>query len=500
MKEYYLRVEGVNLSSVLEDTAQLSVVRGGSLLLRNVIKDITKKWGEKWKGKLEPISTGASMGLFRICSDKPEDLCNQLATDLTLDPKFQHFTFVVDIQPGLKGDFRKTQEAITARSRFRQLQQLSLALPPSNQSQSEPCKVDDLRPGDGRIKIRRTTGIERPPVSRSVQERHNFGRRRKWKFYEEEITENGGVAPEIKALRFSNELNEIAASTRFDNLKNKLAVVYFDGNGFGSIQREHCKDAKALIRFDETVQGYRRTFLKTFLLKISQDRDFKTDDNRLQLETLLWGGDEITLVVPAWKGFWTLNYFYEQSKDWTYPIDDRNGIPLTHAGGLVFCHYKTPIVRTKKLAKDLADQVKDYLLGKERRNLFEYEVLESIDFPTEPVGTFWNRRFGALACCRQPLPPIPDWDKVKPELEKLLKDIPKGQVYELANKGVKNPDAGFQEQRKRFMEVIRKDRFRILEEVVKRLFPNAACEVWPWVHLLELWDYLALDLEEPAHA
>lgn len=355
MKAYYLRVEGVNLASVLEDTAQLSVVRGGSLLLRKAIKDITKQW----TGKLEPISTGASMGLFRICSENPNLIRDKLATDLAGNPQLRHFTFVVDVQPELE-DFRKTQEAITARNRFRQLQQLSLALPPRNHDQSRPCEWDNLRPGDGRIKVRRTTEIERPPVSRSVQERHNFGRRRRWKFYEEEVTENGVIPTEIKALRFSNELNEIATSGQFSKLENKLAVVYFDGNDFGSIQRDHCKNAGELHSFDEIVQGYRRAFLKNFLLEISNDPDFKVG-NQLRLETLLWGGDEITLVVPAWKGFWTLNYFYEQSKNWTYPKDDGNGVALTHAGGLVFCYYKTPIFRIRRLAQELAEQVKKHI-------------------------------------------------------------------------------------------------------------------------------------------
>lgn len=490
MKKYFLRVEGVNLFSVLEDTAQLSVVRGGSLLLRNAIRGITEKWQGKWKGKLEPISTGASMGFFRICPDKPEDLCEQLATDLAQDPQFQHFTFVVDIQPELEG-FRKTQEAITARNRFRQLQQLSLALPTRSQDQSEPCEWDNLRPGDAVVEVKRDEG-KLFNVSKSVKTRYDFGRQQKQAFYRNETLENDTVDPLIEQLEFTHELDEIATSTQFSNLENKLAVLYFDGNGFGNIQRK-CKNADELQSFDKTVQGYRSTFLKKFLLEISNDPNFKIGD-RLQLETLLWGGDDITLVVPAWKGFWTLNYFYEQSKNWKY-----QGDPLTHAGGLVVCHYKTPIVRTKKLAKDLADQVKDYL-GKERRNLFEYEVLESIDFPTEPVGTFWNRRFGALACCRQPLLPIPDWDKTRPELEELLRDIPKGQVYALANQGVEDLGRGFKQQRDRFMEVIGKERFVKLEAKIKALFRHDNCEVWPWIHLLELWDYLALDLEGLAHA
>lgn len=41
--EYLMRVEGVNLYHVLDDTRQLSVRRGGSMLLRQAIKDLEKK-------------------------------------------------------------------------------------------------------------------------------------------------------------------------------------------------------------------------------------------------------------------------------------------------------------------------------------------------------------------------------------------------------------------------------------------------------------------------
>ena len=43
-KSFLLRVEGVNLANVLEDTKQLSIVRGSGLLLRQAAKDISTKF------------------------------------------------------------------------------------------------------------------------------------------------------------------------------------------------------------------------------------------------------------------------------------------------------------------------------------------------------------------------------------------------------------------------------------------------------------------------
>ncbi len=61
-KKYYLRIEGVNLSNFVYDTQDLSTIRGGGLILLDSID----KLKENFKGILDPISTGASSGLFEI--------------------------------------------------------------------------------------------------------------------------------------------------------------------------------------------------------------------------------------------------------------------------------------------------------------------------------------------------------------------------------------------------------------------------------------------------
>jgi hypothetical protein len=86
---FYLRIEGVNLSYVLEDTDQLNVVRGGSLLLRQAVKDIEARFPN-----LKKISTGASIGLFEFKDDDQptaEKLRNDIADYLNTD--YKHLTF-----------------------------------------------------------------------------------------------------------------------------------------------------------------------------------------------------------------------------------------------------------------------------------------------------------------------------------------------------------------------------------------------------------------------
>ena len=105
--------------------------------------------------------------------------------------------------------------------------------------------------------------------------------------------------------------------------------MYFDGNSFSGIQARHCQTVAAIRDFDADIQGKRKAFLKALLTEIKADPLFLTADNKIRLETLLWGGDEMIFVVPAWCGLRVLHFFYHYSQNWAF-----NGTPLTHAGGI----------------------------------------------------------------------------------------------------------------------------------------------------------------------
>ncbi|MBK6744819.1 MAG: hypothetical protein IPG66_18440 [Hydrogenophilales bacterium] len=99
----------------------------------------------------------------------------------------------------------------------------------------------------------------------------------------------------------------------------------------------------------------------------------------IRLEILLWGGDEMMFVVPAWKGWWLLDFFFSKSEDWEAPVGEQSD-RLHHAAGLVFCHHNAPIARVKHLAKNLAELVKTTLGDdKPNRSGCAYLALESFD-------------------------------------------------------------------------------------------------------------------------
>jgi hypothetical protein len=481
---YYLRVEGVNIAHVLDDTRQLSVIRGGGLLLRQAVMDLRGKKEDlpnelKTLG-LKAISTGASIGLFSFEADTPQSTVGTVVEYLRTHPHYRHLTFVVDIQEDSK-NFQHDKEAVLARNRFRQMQQVTVAVSGKNENEKTgACALDNLRPAKRHAYLKKDLHRK---VSVSVHERIKYGRKQKHLFYDGETGQD---------LKYTNDLQDLAALSdaqakipELKQLNNKIAVLYFDGNGFSGIQTRRCGTQEKQIAFDNYIQGERKGFLCCLLDCIALDSDFQIDKGALRLETLLWGGDEMIFVVPAWKGFEVLNFFYQHSAEWKF-----DGEKLTHASGLVFCSAKTPIQRVTHLAKELAENVKDSPDGR-NCNLFDYMVLESIDFPTEPLGHTRKRQFGEeMTTARAPL--VPFNDDMRKAAAWLKEFIPKGQAYACARAALADyEDDGTrqEEQATRLAEVSQIERNDI-EANLTLLFPTAPDTRWQWLHLVDLWDYL----------
>ncbi|SEH08760.1 hypothetical protein [Candidatus Venteria ishoeyi] len=475
MSTYYLRIEGINLYQNLGDSDQISVIRGGSLLLREAMQTIKHRFSQ-----LDSISTGASIGFFSFTADAEKAAEIQQAVVALLNKDvYQHLTFTVDTHLASAEGFLFDKEAILAKNRFHQMRQLTVAVPaPNAHLKVNPCALGNLHPATTQIKIKKKAR----QVCPSIKQRHYFGKRGKWKFYEEETGEK-------QVRKTTLDLGQIAApgtahdpKRDFANLNRKIAVIYLDGNGFGKIQNKYCKTPQDLQNFDQQIQQQRQTFLTQLLDKMNADVDCITLDDRLRIETLLWGGDELTLVLPAWKGLEILAFFYHFP--WQFkPKPGMKPITLTHAGGIVFCQASTPIQRIDKLSRDLAESVKDMPEGR-KQNLFEYAVLESIDFPTESIPSFRQRQFGNLHQSRRPLKPL-DEDKLA-KARVLREEIPKGQAYTLARMAVNGES--MMPGLKRLDEVIEADS-KDIEQQLECIFPEDS-QCWQWLHLVELWDYL----------
>jgi hypothetical protein len=235
------------------------------------------------------------------------------------------------------------------------------------------------------------------------------------------------------------------------------------------------------------MQDKRREFLTALLQDcIIPDKGFFNHD-LVRLETLLWGGDEMLLVVPASKGLKLLRFFYEFTKGWAFKDNT-----LSHAGGLVFCRAKTPIRRIRKFAQELADAVK----GETReKNRFDYMVLESIDYPSESLEKLRKKIFpDELMQQYQVLKPVNS--TMLGALKYLKQHIPRTQAYGIAHAITNKDEAEFKEKRKRLSVVLNdlQDEYKKkidaeIEEKLECAFPEQEIR-WQWLHLVELWDYI----------
>ncbi len=501
---HLLRMEGVNLSKVLDDTDEISVRRGAGLMLRQAVLDVAKRF----QG-LKPISVGASVGLFEVHTTDPDALVAKIASYISEHPDYRYLTFVVDSVPLGEGFGAAREQVITA-NRCRQFRQLTLAVPAAGDGGTW-CRADQISPGRTQHGFK-----DYEAASPSAAARFDFGREARSAFYEQEL---GTAVPDT----FTDDLKALAEPADgldFGNLNDKMAVIYLDGNKFGDLQRQ-CHSAADLRRFDRALGNYRRAFLDHLLAVARADGSGFRNGTRIRLETLLWGGDEILLVVPAWKGMETLQRFYEVSHAWSF--DD---VPLTHAGGIVFCQGKTPIVQIRRAAEDLANGVKAWIAKdkdeaaqqgekdneasiRHRGNRFAYLVLESVDYPTEDLDTFRQVRYGAaVAASLEPLSAFAagsggTWADLAKYLTPLIQRWPRGAIYDVAMEWVRARKAGTDAARAIFADRVQRlfdtSSPRLEAELSSSVFCHLVPNVDPgkthdhagWLHLVELWDYLA---------
>lgn len=461
-KRYYLRIEGVNLLNFVYDTQDLSTIRGGGLSLLDSVEEIK----DKFHGQLSAISTGASFGLFKMnvsTSGDAEKIKNEVENYINEDDCLKHATFVVDILES-DGDFVVDREKLIAFNHWRQMQSPSVAVP--SKSSEKPCRIDMVRPGVKEIPYKGENDV---PVSESVYHRRNYGIEMKQKFYEN--------ATGIK-LKFVHKLDELTSDTSRGNLHHKMAVIYIDGNSFGKIQQD-AETPSDLNSWDGTIKDYRKTMLCDLLTAIKGKSEWMNGD-AYRIETLLWGGDELIWVVPAWVGWWTLKFFYEKSQHWEFDKET-----LKHAAGIVFCHHNAPIHRITALAKDLAELAKN----KDRdESLFVYQVLESFDHIGKDISTYVQYIYNGEIESSDLVLEGEMMDEIAEHIRTLKKnDFPRSRLHGIIQSILaKQDDVNTLVDRglgKSDSKEDLKGSLDILEIVLNG-------ERAKWIHIAELWDYI----------
>ena len=405
--KYLLRVEGVNLANVIDDTDQISVRRGGGLMILNAAAELKESLDPSIRYRLTEIATGASIGLFEFTTTDPKvvdavrtAVDNQVrngslsytrvdgtAGELAL----RHGTFVVDVVPvESEADVQQSEQLAVASNRWQQLQQPTLSIEGLWDAGTEPCYLDRTRAG--KVKRDLNENEKGKLISRTVADRWDYGRGARQRFNQRELADYAVESPDfattLAGLKFTDDLKSL--SEQFisgtpsetppkhfvipEHLKDKLAVFYVDGNGFGKIGRDimqrHGTDG--FKEWSDKLRQHHRRLLKDLVSVADQDNAWKAGEE-IRLETLLWGGDEILWVLPAWKGWDLARWFFSQTHE-VAVLEEKHH--LTYGCGLVFCHAKAPIKNIVALAKRLCDLAKETSRDGHR---LAYEVLESYD-------------------------------------------------------------------------------------------------------------------------
>ncbi len=479
MPGYFLRVEAVNLASVLDDTDDLSTRRGGGLMLLNAVKEL--------KGfAIDEIATGASIGLFSFNAASEEEAEAEKVRDQVRDHfrsgMLAHGTFVVDVVDTEGRTALEAYDLATARNRWRQMQEPCLSLAELWNGATTDCYLNRLRPGavPGNI-----PDHEKELVSRSVFDRRAYGKDARQRFYDREVKAELG-------LSFTTEFNDIGDPRDLSdddapaNTHDKLAVFYVDGNLFGKKSRKALDiGVEAYQAWSSDLRGHHSTLLKELLLRAKDQPAWKNGE-MIRLETLLWGGDEIVFVVPAWKGWELVEWFFSHKHE--VKLNEKL-TPLTYACGLVFCHTKAPIKNVIDLAKKLGDKAKK-LNPKDAnpdqlKHAIAYEVLESFDDVTNDLDEHrrkWLPRSLDVQQLlftppQQPTPPQPDfWAALRAIAA--CPDFPMRQLYMLCKAWRKGEPTATHEKRLR-------DNGAPLDTFLKQ-FPE---ESVAWLHLLQMLPY-----------
>lgn len=199
------------------------------------------------------------------------------------------------------------------------------------------------------------------------------------------------------------------------SLASKIAVIYADGNSFGAV-----RERVGTARFSASLKEKRRVLLDRLVRWFAQnhasapacsdqaastpfaikspDRKVNADvDFNLRLETLLWGGDEFTFVVPAWLAMEVLGLIVAETVGW-----EIDGHRLTHSVGAVFANRKVPIRILHDRAREIADIAKE--AGLRKHDTVTIEAFESIAPPELSIKRTRAAQFGPLSASGEPDP------------------------------------------------------------------------------------------------
>ena len=504
MKQYLFRTEAVNLWPTVYDTSDISTIRGGGFYLLDRVRSLA----QDSDFKENVITEGASTAVFEIESDNdPADIRNKMLAYLyDGENAIREMMFLVEYIEN-KGKFPELMAKLQGKIRTAQMQTPSIrifseTLKPKSGTNPETGKqwtYDTLNRTLPAYKQDKLKG----PISGFTYSRREQGKTLRKRIYERLLRDQD---VSVEDYGFTDELEVLCNDPKQGNLNGKIAFIYIDGNKFGKLQRNFSKEE--LKRYDALLDGFKKRLLAGIINLAREDKSFMKD-NKIRLETLLWGGDEIKLIVPAWMGWKAALRFYEVADEMNMKMGEKE---LTYAMGLVFAHHKNPIRNVSEIAEDMAQTVKDGLSSdqayqRSHGNRVHYAVLESLETLPKGYGQF-AKDFYRVAPQELSLSPN-EMRGLRDFAKSLDASFSRSKIYSVAQAWVSDSDKkdkkdkGYAEALQRGLdvcEVSAKKKEKLVHEIEtitgtafdedKNVLEAKPEKGYRWLQVAELWDYL----------
>jgi hypothetical protein len=133
-----------------------------------------------------------------------------------------------------------------------------------------------------------------------------------------------------------------------DAVIGKIAVVYADGSGFGKVAEEIGGERFSAM-YEAACEGLGQHLADW----VEASGPWGMNRDRSRFETLIWGGDDMTFVMPAWLVVPFLAGFTKAVSDW-----DFEGQRVKFRCGAIIAHHKVPIRQLRALAYDAQDCIR----------------------------------------------------------------------------------------------------------------------------------------------
>ena len=373
----YLFAEGVNIYATLFDTNDLATVRGSSQTLEELAGTLHAELG----GTL--IDQGASRALIRFDDINPRR--GAAVSDFLEQSPWCHFTIVHGT-----GD---TPDAAERAARLAQIRGWSVPLSVRNDgevpdvlNQTHAATETERFPTD-------TPGkpYEDRPISASVKVRRKKGQTIRPHLYRDGKHPSGMAPP--KSLE---DLVLTGGQTRMVT-DRKIAVVCADGIGGGALREGFGLHDAGRIDYMNRIAGFRDRLARRIEAFLGEHHRFHMEGShrvRPMLDELVWGGDDMTFVLPAEDLLPFLQVFFEET-DRHDPDTFAAGFP--HRAGCIVASYKTPIRLMRALASQAEGAVKEGLAAKgiAPQSTFTIDVFESSALPFDSPVAYRKSQYGA---------------------------------------------------------------------------------------------------------